>query len=129
MFLLLLLVTFAIALGVSLFVGRLFDRPIGAILDRITADDIAAGWQRFVRFALVVVGISGGVRIYELEQYLDPDRQPQLDLTSERWVLEVYRTVIAALQSMAWALLVFFLVALLAYVLMRRGEGPKEPAR
>jgi hypothetical protein len=34
----------------------------------------------------------------------------------DRWVLEVYRPVIGTLQSVAWMLLVFFLLALLAYV-------------
>ena len=126
MFLTLLLVTFLVALAVSGLVARGFDRPIGSILARIIADDISAGWQRFVRFALLVVGISGGVRIYELERYIDPERTNQLELTTERWVLEVYRTVIETLQSLAWALLLFFMFALLAYVIVRRGEVRRE---
>ncbi|NNF57889.1 MAG: hypothetical protein HKN04_06575 [Rhodothermaceae bacterium] len=126
MFLTLLLVTFLVALAVSGLVARGFDRPIGSILGRIIADDISAGWQRFVRFALLVVGISGGVRIYELERYIDPERTAALALTTERWVLEVYRTVIETLQSLAWALLVFFMFALLAYVIVRRGEIRRE---
>ncbi len=119
----LLLITFALALSVSVFVAKLFDKSIGAILSRIIADDISSAWQRFVRFALIVVGISGGVRIYQLERYLEQDTP---DLTPERWTLEVYRTVIETLQSMAWALLLFFLFALLAYVLVRRGEGRRD---
>ena len=40
-------------------------------------------------------------------------------LTAERWTLEVYRTVIETLQSIAWLFLVVFLVALVAYVIVR----------
>jgi len=119
----LLLITFALALGVSALVAKLFDKSIGAILSRIIADDISSAWQRFVRFALIVVGVSGGVRIYQLERYLEEDSP---NLSPERWTLEVYRTVIETLQSMAWALLLFFLFALLAYVLVRRGEGRRD---
>jgi len=57
-----------------------------------------------------------------LEKYIT--KQPIKDaeiiqLTSERWVLEVYRTVIETLQGLAWVLLVFFLCALLAFVIVR----------
>lgn len=34
-------------------------------------------------------------------------------------MLEIYRTVIEALQSIAWMLLVFFVFALIAYVIVR----------
>lgn len=128
-FLALLLVTFAVALAVAAATARAFDRPIGAILARIIADDISAGWQKYVRFAIYVVGISGGVRIYQLERYLQPEfarpgEQPVGPpvLSVERWVLEVYRTVIETLQSIAWMLLVFFAFALVAYVIVRLGE-------
>ena len=145
MFFALLLVTFLVAAGVSALVARAFDRSIGSILVRVIADDISAGWQRFVRFAILVVGISGGVRIYDLERYIVPERAAPLPegvrpeapwppepllLTPERWTLEVYRTVIGALQSIAWTLLVFFVVALIAYVAVRWAElrrGPSPP--
>jgi hypothetical protein len=48
----------------------------------------------------------------------------------DRWVLELYRTVIEAMQAMAWMLLVFFVCALIAYVIVRVFEMrrlPKEP--
>jgi hypothetical protein len=137
----LLLVTFGIALAVSFLVARFFERPIGSILDRIVSDDVSRGWQRYLTFAIYVVGVSGGVRLYELERYIAdasfraPDQPPPV-LTGERWVLEVYRTVIETLQSLAWMLLVFFLVALVAYVIVRafelkrgRPERPEPPLR
>jgi hypothetical protein len=43
-------------------------------------------------------------------------------LNSDRWLLELYRTVIATLQSTAWMLLVVFAVALIAVVIVRGQE-------
>jgi peptidoglycan/LPS O-acetylase OafA/YrhL len=124
MFFTLLLVTFAIAVGVSFVVVRLFDQPVAKILDRIVTEELGAAWHRYIKFAAYVVGISGGVRIYQLERYISaPDRDTEiLVLNTERWTLEVYRTVIETLQSMAWMFLVVFVVALLAYVLVRGFE-------
>lgn len=124
MFLSLLLVTFLIAFATSLAVHQLFKRSIGDILKRIVSEELSAAWQRYIVFAIYVVGISGGVRIYDLERYITSrmdDRDP-LVLTADRWTLEVYRTVIETLQSIAWMLLVFFVVALIAYVVVRGFE-------
>ena len=43
-------------------------------------------------------------------------------LNADRWILEVYRTLIGTLQSVAWILLVFFVFSLIAYVIMRGFE-------
>ena len=133
MFLTLLLVTFAIALLVSFVVARLFDASLRRILGRIVSEDLSSAWHRYIVFALYVVGISGGVRIWALEQYILPrgrDQEP-LVLNVDRWTLEVYRTVIGTLQSVAWMLLVFFVFALIAYVIvrgleLRQGRVPNE---
>jgi hypothetical protein len=124
MFLTLLLVTFAIALAVSFIVARIFSGSIRRILDRIVSPDLAGAWHRYMIFALYVVGISGGVRIYSLEQYVNPSdpKLPPLVLTPDRWTLEVYRTVIETLQSTAWMLLVAFVFLLIAYVIARGME-------
>lgn len=121
MFLALLIVTFAFALGVSCIVALLFSRSIRRILERIVAPDLAGAWHRYLIFALYVVGVSGGVRIWSLEQYVNPrdPKAPPLVLTADRWTLEVYRTVIGTLQSVAWMLLVVFIFLLLAYVVAR----------
>lgn len=135
MFISLLAVTFAVALGVSLTVSALFAGSIRKILDRIIQEDISAGWLKYLRFAIVVVGVSAGVRIRALERYILPEREggplaggareavqkiPELNL--ERWVLEVYRTVIETAAGVAWLLLVFFIFALIAYVITRGME-------
>lgn len=127
MFIVLLTATFLLALLVSLVAVKLFSAPADGILQRIINDPISKAWLRYLQFAVVVVGISSGVRIYDLEKYISPLYQADvehkiLELTWERWVLEVYRTVIETLQGIAWAMLVFFMFALMAYVVVRIGE-------
>jgi len=125
MFLTLLLVTFVISALVSLVVVRLFTSPIGRILGRIIADEISEAWVRYITFGLYVVGISSGVRINELERYITrpPVENAEIvSLTFERWVLEVYRTIISVLEGLAGALLVFFIVALIAFAIVRLVE-------
>lgn len=122
MFMTLLLVTFVISLLVSGLLAWFFNRPIGAILQRIMADEISKAWRRYITFAILVIGVSSGVRIWELEKYITPppgEKSAIVALNLDRWVLEVYRTVIGALQGVAWMLLVFFIFALIAFVIVR----------
>lgn len=72
MFVTLLVVTFIIALGTSLVVVRLFSAPIDVILDRVVSPELSGAWHRYLNFADVVVGVSGGVRVWELEKYYVP---------------------------------------------------------
>ncbi|NKB88968.1 MAG: hypothetical protein GKS06_12185 [Acidobacteria bacterium] len=124
MFITLLAVTFTIALAVSLGVTRLFRGPISSILSRLVEPAMASAWHRYMEFAVIVVGVSGGVRIWELEKYITPREADTaaLVLNMERWVLEVYRTLIGTLQNAAWLLLIFFGVALVAFVVVRGME-------
>ncbi len=128
MFLSLLLVTFLVALGVSALTVRLFTPSLDGILKRIVTDAISTAWLKYLTFAIYVVGISKGVRVYDLERYVNPERwmaEPgglPLTLNTNRWVLEVYRTAIESLQGIAWLLLVFFVFALIAYVIVRGME-------
>jgi ABC-type transport system involved in multi-copper enzyme maturation permease subunit len=132
MFLSLLLVTFLVALGVSALTVRLFAPSIDGILKRIITDAISTAWLKYLTFAIYVVGISKGVRVYDLERYVNPERWSSeqggapLMLNANRWVLEVYRTIIESLQGIAWLLLVFFVFALVAYVIVRGLELRKR---
>ena len=124
MFLTLLLVTFLIALAISALVASLFNWPVKKILDRLVSEELGATWKRYILFAIYVVGIAGGVRVWDLEKYITPRSREEapIVLNSDRWVLEVYKTAIGTLQSIAWMLLIFFLFALLAYVVVRGFE-------
>ena len=130
MFLSLLVVTLAVALLVSHGVARLFSNAVGRILARLVGAEMSEAWHRYIMFAIYVVGVSRGVRLYDLERYVLPrtEAEPQLVLDASRWTFEIFRTIIATLQGVAWMLLVVFLVALVAYVLvrgfeLRRGSG------
>ena len=128
MFIVLLLVTFAIAIVVSFLVVTLFRKSVATILGRIVAEEISAGWWRYLTFAIYVVGVSGGVRVWALEKYITarPKEAQAIVLNAERWTFEVYRTGIGTLQSIAWMLLVFFVFALIAYVIVRGQEAKRS---
>lgn len=130
MFITLLAVTFLIAIVVTTIVARVFQSSITGMLRRIFVDEIATACQRYMAYAIYVVGISGGVRIWELEKYITPHGKdlPELMLTRDRWVLEVYRTIIDTLQSTAWLLLAFFVVTIIAYGIVRLAANSRHTA-
>src|SRR5262249_37288481 len=102
MFVTLLAVTFFISLAVALVVVYTFGKPIENILRRIISDEISQAWAKYIKFAIYVVGVSSGVRIWELERYITPPQYTAaqvIELTRDRWILEVYRTIIGALQG------------------------------
>ena len=124
MFVLLLIVTFSLAAAASFVVVRMFDRPLGGIVARLIPDELAVAWQRYITFGIYLVGVNGGVRIWEFEKYVLPHRTEAepLVLTADRWALEVYRTLMGTLQSVAVVLLTLFVVALFAYLAVRALE-------
>ena len=129
----LLVSTFVIAFAVASIVAFIFHKPIDAILKRVVPADIAYAWTRYLRFAIYVVGIGAGVRVWALEKYLiaqEPYKEI-VELTSDRWMLEIYETIIGTLQSAAMVLLVFFVFALLAVVIVQIFEkkAAKEEVR
>ncbi len=128
MFITLLVIMLAIAFSVALIIDWLFKHSLNSILKRIITDEIYMAWAKYVRFVLYVVGVSSGVRLWDLERYISaPDHQTYsasaLELTSERWVLEIYRTIIETLKGIALMLLLFFTFALIAFVIVRIAES------
>ena len=121
MFYYLIVTTFVLALLVSFVVMRIFSSSINRILARIIHDPIHEAWARYTKFAGMVVGTSSGKYITPLT-YSENDQKIIIELTQERWFLEIYRTLIETLQGLAWMMLVFFMVALFAYVIVRWSE-------
>ena len=106
MFITLLIVTFLIAGAVAVVVARWFAAPIQRILGQIVDQEITFAWTMYLRFAILVVGISSGVRVFQLERYISPqvfgpENTEILQLNRDRWVLEIYRTIIGTLQGIA----------------------------
>jgi hypothetical protein len=114
------LVTFLVALLVCYIVSRLFNDSIYKILNLIVPEAINQAWLKYIKFAIYVVGISGGVRVWDLEKYITSryENREVVQLTTERWTLEIYRTLIGSLQSIATVLLIFFVFTLIAYVVL-----------
>ena len=129
MFLALLFVTVVVAFAVSAVAALVFTKPLDSILKRIIADAISSAWLKYLHFAILVVGISSGVRVHDLERFLGPGAgsAQTSGLSLDRWVWEIYQTTIESLQGIAWMLLVFFVFALIAYVIVRIGEMRAEP--
>jgi hypothetical protein len=125
MIILLFLSTFIIALVISFVVVALFNKSIESILKRVVPDEISYAWLRYMRFAIFVFGIGGGVRVWDLEKYLTPQEPAKgaVQLTGYRWVLEIYQTIISTLQSTAGILLAFFIIGLAAVVVVRIFES------
>lgn len=126
MFYYLLIGNFLLATIVSLSVIYIFSNSIQSILARIINDPIHLAWLKYIKFAGMVVGISSGVHTYNIEKYINPDmldkKQVIVKLTTERFVLEVYSTIVDTLQGLSWMFLIFFVVSLLAYVFVKRSE-------
>jgi len=127
-FLLLLVVTLAIAVFVSGLVIFFFRKSVDKIFMRLIGEEIAVAWRKFLIFALFVVGVSSGVSIWKLERFILPETEgvARPVLTAEFWGLEIYRTIIQTLGGMAWALLIFFLVALVAFVIVKKKETKSD---
>jgi hypothetical protein len=86
-----------------------------------------------MKFAILVVGVSSGVPLRDLEKYVTStlggrEVPPTASLSFDRWIFELYRAAIETLQGIAWMLLVFFVFALIAYVIVRIGEMRGEPS-
>lgn len=125
LFITLLGVTFLIALAVSFIAVQVFRKPIDAIFQRIVSEDINTVWSKYLRFAVYVTGITWGVDLSKLERYITAPEWCNariVELTASRWVFEVYRTVIETMQGIAWVLMVFFVYALIAYVVVQGFE-------
>jgi peptidoglycan/LPS O-acetylase OafA/YrhL len=134
MFLFLLFATFVVAVAVSFAVMWLFTKPIDRVLRRIIADEISSAWLKYMKFAIMVVGVSEGVQLRDLERYISPTVGGREIQTAtwpgfDRWIFELYRAAIDTMQGIAWLLLVFFVFALIAYVIVRIGEMRSEQVR
>jgi hypothetical protein len=120
----LLVTTFVISFAVATIVVVIFTKPNDRILKRVVPVEISQAWTRYLQFAIYVVGIGGGVRVWSFEKYLtavEPYREV-IQLTRDRWMLEIYETIIGTLQSTTAVLLAFFIFALIAVVIVRAFE-------
>ena len=124
MFVVLFLVTFFLAFAISSGVAWAGKEPIEGILHHFFSLNVTNAMSKYLRLAVVLIGVSSGARIRVLEEYIgaSPANKLQMTdaLTQEFWVVELYRTCITTLEGILWLLLLFSLVVLAAYWMMRK---------
>jgi len=132
MYITLFTVSFLLALGLSLTIAWISREAIESILRRFVTDFVTrSGFEKYIRFAIVVVGISGGTRVRALQEYISAasynKAAMEKALTQEVWVMEMYRTILGTLESVVFLLLFCIFLALIAPVVVRmfKAEPPK----
>ena len=137
--------SFLLALALSATVAWLSREAMDTVLRRFVVDPVVrSGFEKYIRFAIVVVGISSGTRAKALQEYISAAEwsKPALQaaLTQEFWTLELYRTVMGTLEGVAGLLLLCIFLALIAPAVLRmlnveppknlgQQEKPREPER
>ncbi len=131
-FITLLLVNFLLSVTCSVVAIAIFSRPLSVLLRLLVAEQMVMVWRRFLKFAILVVGVAGGVNVYSLERYLDSPQAEAVTIDLSRWLLEGVGAVLDSFQSIAFMLLVVLLASLVAYVILRavdrRGPHPDASA-
>ena len=126
MFLALFGVSLVLAFAISATVAWVSKDVIEGILHRFLADKISTAISKYLRFAIVVAGISDGTRSGALRDYISAPAYTRDELTRqltpEFWALELYRTAIGSLEGILWLMLLFSLGATVAIVLIRRAN-------
>ena len=132
MFVVLFLVSFLLAFAVSSGVAWAGKEPIEGILHHFFSPNVTAAMSKYLRLAVVLVGVSSGARIRILEEYIaaSPANKVEMTdaLTQEFWVVELYRTTITTLEGILWLLLLFSLVVFAAYWIMRKAKQNEQQA-
>jgi hypothetical protein len=117
-----------ISLVISWCVVRILRQPTEQILHRITSDETSRAWLKYVKFAIYVAGVSGGVKIAEkdFEKFM---RMAEVNYSGSYalgygymvWLLtaEIWEAVVGALGGIFWFLAYFFIAAAIAFVIVR----------
>jgi hypothetical protein len=133
MFVVLFLVTFLLAFGISSGVAWAGKEPIEGLLQHFFSVNVTTAMSKYLRLAVVLIGVSSGARIRVLEEYIAASSANKIamtdGLTQEFWVVELYRTTTASLEGILWLLLFFSLVVFAAYWIMRRAKGQKPESQ
>jgi hypothetical protein len=132
MLVVLFLVTFLVAFGISSGVAWAGKEPIEGILHHFFSVNVTAAMSKYLRLAIVLIGVSSGARIRILEEYIGASPANKLQMTDaitqEFWVVELYRTTITTVEGILWLLLLFSLVVFAAYWIMRKSELKQQQA-
>ena len=118
MFLTLLALTFLVSLFICVAAVALFWAPLGSMLRNSLSEGAASIWLRGIALAVIVIGVSVGTRVWDLERYARGAEA----LSTDALALEVYRTAIATAQAGVATLVVIFLAIGVMALMRRRGD-------
>ena len=119
-----LIVPLLVAAIVSFCVVKVFEKPMAAILSRIIRDEVNRFFIKYVKLATYLVGISRGVRIFQLYEdvrKLTVDNQ-DFDWGNILWMSGIYGTIIGTLQAIVHIYLWLFLLLSLLYLMVKTLE-------
>ena len=127
MFFTLLFVLLGVSASITILVVLFFKKYITAILKRLIGESLYQSWEKFIIFALFVVGISSTVNPHRLEKYVLKRNTDQIitELSADEWFLEIYQTILTVLSSLSFSLMSFFTIALIAFIIVRGLEIKK----
>lgn len=118
MFLRLLVLTFLASSLICIAAVALFWKPLGTTLRNSLSEGAASIWLRGIALCVVVIGVSVGTRIWDLERYV----QGAEALSTDAMALEIYRTAMATSQAVVAALVMVFVGIGVIALMKRRGE-------
>jgi len=127
MFVLLVGVSFLIALLISVGLVWLFTKPIEDFLHRFIIDPmICTAWSKYVRFAIVAVGVSTGTRVEILQDYVSAPAYNKAAIEAQMsqafWALQMYHTVASTLIGLTWLMLAFCIMTVVAKMIIKPVE-------
>jgi hypothetical protein len=126
MFVVLFLASVLVALAVSYFTAKASHYPIENALRHFFAPELSVALAKYLQLAVILVGVCAGARVRALQDYIsapDYNKPAILDqLTQEFWVMELYRTVIGALEGILWLIFLFALGVAVAVLIMRKSR-------
>lgn len=112
------------ALAVCFATIALLWRPLADLMANRLSPSAAILWSRTLKFAICVIGVSLGIRVWEIERFLLPDQE----ITANIVVLEAYKTLLRTAQANL-AMVVVIGLAIGVVVLMKPREAPKDQDR
>jgi hypothetical protein len=124
----LLLVKSVVSLLVCFLTVTAFNGPIENLAVKALTQEFWSAWKTLIYLSVYVVGLSRGVLVAELERYTRPahpskrSRDRDEEMTQEKWILEVVKTVLESLKAVALMLLAF-LAASSVILLLRMKFG------
>jgi hypothetical protein len=105
--------TFMTSVAVAGCVVAVFSKTINDLLSRLLIPVMADAWSLYAKFAIFTASFAGGMHVHELlgaaTEMSYSGSQPTF--SAHRALLEIFRSMIDALQGASWALMACFAAA------------------